>query len=129
MSELEQKEIDLNVLKAKVDGVLKNNHPASDKIQVSVCVSDGVCRVLTRPAVFLAQSHVFLTGLHGDAADAVELAAADHQVHQRPPEGERTIQPGELFPGICTGVLSYTKSKTTQTKNIKKKLKHFCYLK
>ncbi|XP_051730551.1 desmoplakin-B isoform X2 [Ctenopharyngodon idella] len=33
MSELEQKEIDLNVLKAKVDGLLKNNHPASDKIQ------------------------------------------------------------------------------------------------
>uniref|UniRef100_A0A8C1NKQ1 Desmoplakin b n=1 Tax=Cyprinus carpio TaxID=7962 RepID=A0A8C1NKQ1_CYPCA len=33
MSELEQKEIQLNLLKAKVDGLLKNKHPASDKIQ------------------------------------------------------------------------------------------------
>ncbi|RXN34931.1 desmoplakin-like isoform X1 [Labeo rohita] len=33
MSELEQKEIQLNVLKSKVDNLLKNKHPASDKIQ------------------------------------------------------------------------------------------------
>uniref|UniRef100_A0A9J7Y2G5 Desmoplakin b n=1 Tax=Cyprinus carpio carpio TaxID=630221 RepID=A0A9J7Y2G5_CYPCA len=33
MSELEQKEIQLNVLKSKVDNLLRNNHPASDKIQ------------------------------------------------------------------------------------------------
>ncbi|XP_051500224.1 desmoplakin-like isoform X2 [Myxocyprinus asiaticus] len=33
MSELELKEIDLNVLKGKVDTLLKNKHPASDKIQ------------------------------------------------------------------------------------------------
>uniref|UniRef100_A0A671MY25 Desmoplakin-like n=1 Tax=Sinocyclocheilus anshuiensis TaxID=1608454 RepID=A0A671MY25_9TELE len=33
MSELEQKEIQLNLLKAKVDSLLKNKHPASDKIQ------------------------------------------------------------------------------------------------
>lgn len=34
------------------------------------------------------------SGLHGDAADAVELASSDHQMHQRPPEGKCTIQPG-----------------------------------
>ncbi|XP_077056084.1 desmoplakin-A-like isoform X2 [Siphateles boraxobius] len=33
MSDLEQKEVQLNVLKAKVDSQLKNKHPASDKIQ------------------------------------------------------------------------------------------------
>ncbi|KAK2883789.1 hypothetical protein Q8A67_017426 [Cirrhinus molitorella] len=33
MSELEQKEVQLNVLKTKVDNLLKNKHPASDKIQ------------------------------------------------------------------------------------------------
>lgn len=34
MSALEVKEKDLNKLKAKVDTLLKNNHPASDKIEV-----------------------------------------------------------------------------------------------
>lgn len=34
MSALEIKEKDLNKLKAKVDTLLKNNHPASDKIEV-----------------------------------------------------------------------------------------------
>ncbi|XP_051953924.1 desmoplakin-like isoform X2 [Xyrauchen texanus] len=33
MRELERKEMDMNVLKGKVDTVLKNTHPASDKIQ------------------------------------------------------------------------------------------------
>ncbi|XP_051952483.1 desmoplakin-like [Xyrauchen texanus] len=33
MRELELKEMDLNVLKGKVDNLLKNTHPASDKIQ------------------------------------------------------------------------------------------------
>ncbi|XP_062412010.1 desmoplakin-A-like isoform X2 [Sardina pilchardus] len=33
MSALEEKEKDLNKLKVKVDGLLKSNHPASDKIQ------------------------------------------------------------------------------------------------
>lgn len=40
MSELEQKEIHLNVLRGKVDNLLKNKHPASDKIQVNLCVFD-----------------------------------------------------------------------------------------
>lgn len=34
MSALEGKEKDLNKLKGKVDILLKNNHPASDKIEV-----------------------------------------------------------------------------------------------
>lgn len=34
MSALEVKEKDLNKLKAKVDALLKTNHPASDKIEV-----------------------------------------------------------------------------------------------
>lgn len=34
MSALEDKEKDLNKLKNKVDALLKNNHPASDKIEV-----------------------------------------------------------------------------------------------
>lgn len=34
MSALELKEKDLNRLKAKVDNLLKNDHPASDKIEV-----------------------------------------------------------------------------------------------
>lgn len=34
MSELEDKEKDLNKLKAKADALLKSNHPASDKIEV-----------------------------------------------------------------------------------------------
>lgn len=34
MSALEVKEKDLNKLKAKVDSLLKSNHPASDKIEV-----------------------------------------------------------------------------------------------
>lgn len=34
MSDLEEKEKELNKLKAKVDNLLKNQHPASDKIDV-----------------------------------------------------------------------------------------------
>lgn len=35
MRDLETKEKDLNKLKAKADAILKANHPASDKIEVS----------------------------------------------------------------------------------------------
>lgn len=38
MSALEEKEKELNKLKQKVDVLLKNNHPASDKIEVRVTV-------------------------------------------------------------------------------------------
>uniref|UniRef100_A0A8C4GWH8 Desmoplakin b n=1 Tax=Dicentrarchus labrax TaxID=13489 RepID=A0A8C4GWH8_DICLA len=41
MSALEDKEKDLNKLKAKVDTLLKNNHPASDKIEVSILLQVG----------------------------------------------------------------------------------------
>ena len=34
MRDLEEKEKDLNKLKTKVDQLLKNQHPASDKIEV-----------------------------------------------------------------------------------------------
>lgn len=34
MKDLEEKEKELNKLKLKTDGLLNNNHPASDKIQV-----------------------------------------------------------------------------------------------
>lgn len=34
MRDLEEKEKELNKLKMKADGLLNNNHPASDKIQV-----------------------------------------------------------------------------------------------
>lgn len=34
MKDLEEKEKELNKLKLKADGLLNNNHPASDKIQV-----------------------------------------------------------------------------------------------
>lgn len=43
MSELEQKEVHLNVLRGKADVQLKNKHPASDKIQVNICLSLSVC--------------------------------------------------------------------------------------
>lgn len=35
MRDLEEKEKELNKLKVKADGLLTNNHPASDKIDVS----------------------------------------------------------------------------------------------
>lgn len=35
MKDLEEKEKELNKLKVKADGLLSNNHPASDKIEVS----------------------------------------------------------------------------------------------
>lgn len=36
MRDLEEKEKELNKLKLKADGLLNNNHPAADKIQVRV---------------------------------------------------------------------------------------------
>lgn len=35
MSDLEEKEKELNKLKVKADGLLNSQHPASDKIEVS----------------------------------------------------------------------------------------------
>lgn len=42
MSDLEEKEKELNKLKVKADGLLNNDHPASDKIEVSCFVFLGV---------------------------------------------------------------------------------------
>lgn len=64
MSSLEMKEKDLNKLKAKVDTLLKNNHPASDKIEVGtderrgVYVQDfTVCRYEQNVVLFIFQAY------------------------------------------------------------------------
>lgn len=43
MRDLEEKEKELNKLKVKADGLLNNNHPASDKIQVRFYVPPAGC--------------------------------------------------------------------------------------
>lgn len=43
MRDLEEKEKELNKLKVKADGLLNNNHPASDKIEVSSFVFSSSC--------------------------------------------------------------------------------------
>ena len=47
MSALEGKERDLNRLKVKVDVALKNNHPASDKIEVCTVPLDVIANRCT----------------------------------------------------------------------------------
>ena len=42
MSNLELKEKDLNKLKLKVDNMLKDGHPAADKIQVRTPLSGSI---------------------------------------------------------------------------------------
>lgn len=78
MSDLEVKEKDLNKLKAKANMLLKNNHPASDKIEV------GELKQLASKIITGSLSVIFfsvLPGLQGHSADPVELAAADYQVY------------------------------------------------
>lgn len=41
MSDLEEKEKELNKLKVKSDGLVNSNHPASDKIQVRCLILCG----------------------------------------------------------------------------------------
>lgn len=75
MSELEDKEKDLNKLKAKADALLKSNHPASDKIEVK---TDPVIRNF-RSLLSLNPRPLFSpAGIQGYSADTVELAPADH---------------------------------------------------
>jgi len=101
MRDLEEKEKDLNKLKVKADGLLNNNHPAADKIDVRCFM--GVFLLLfllpqTRLAIYLSfalTTSCAPAGLHGHLADPVELAPPDHQVHRRPPEGQRGLQPGK----------------------------------
>lgn len=94
MRDLEEKEKELNKLKLKADGLLSNNHPASDKIQVKYIVfvagiSDKHSARLT--LLILCAS----PGLHGHLTDAVELAPPDHQVHSCSSEGECCLQPSK----------------------------------
>lgn len=60
MSELEDKEKDLNKLKAKADALLKSNHPASDKIEVK---TDPVIRSF-RPLLSLNTRPLFFQHRH-----------------------------------------------------------------
>lgn len=60
MSALEDKEKDLNKLKAKIDILLKNNHPASDKIEVwtdpfilCICLESCIYPCATKRLVLL----------------------------------------------------------------------------
>lgn len=96
MRDLEEKEKELNKLKLKADGLLNNNHPASDKIQVKyfvfvVITSD---KPPTRLALLILCA---LPGLHGHLTDAVELAPPDHQVHPCSSKGECCLQPSKCF--------------------------------
>lgn len=96
MRDLEEKEKDLNKLKLKADGLLSNNHPASDKIQVKyitfvVGISD---KHSARLALLILCAP---PGLHGHLTDAVELAPPDHQVHPCSSEGECCLQPSKCL--------------------------------
>lgn len=90
MRDLEVKEKQLNKLKTKADTLLKSNHPASDKIEVWEREQHRRRTLVCDLCGFLPVS----PGIQGHAADPVELAAADYQVHRHPPEGERSVQPG-----------------------------------
>lgn len=79
MRDLETKERELNKLKAKADGLLKANHPASDKIEVNS--GPDLLKPLAATPFEYRRFFCPCTGLQGHSADAVELAAADHQVH------------------------------------------------
>lgn len=79
MRDLEVKEKDLNKLKVKSDGLLGNNHPASDKIDVRC--SGFIIILISNSALFCSfvlRSPFALAGLHGHLTDPVELASADH---------------------------------------------------
>lgn len=102
MSELEQKEVHLNVLRGKADVQLKNKHPASDKIQVNICLSLSVCWFCVMFYCCVTHSENWCVcvfkGVHGDVTDAVELAAADHQMYSSSSEGKHTVQSGNSDP-------------------------------
>lgn len=95
MRDLEEKEKELNKLKVKADGLVNNNHPASDKIQVRCFL--GVLPVLYSKLFsgFVLMTLCAPTGLHGHLADPVELASPDHQVYPCSFEGECCLQPSK----------------------------------
>lgn len=100
MSALEEKEKHLNKLRAKVDNLLKNDHPASDKIEVWDTMS-----LYALPAMhaceyklwflFIFCACAFFTGLQGHLADSVELAPSNYKMHRHSSEGEFSLQPGK----------------------------------
>ena len=92
MRDLEEKEKDLNKLKVKADGLLNNNHPASDKIEVSFFFPILNSRFFIGLVLMIACAP---SGLHGHLTDPVELASADHQVYPHPFEGECRLQPSK----------------------------------
>lgn len=101
MRDLEEKEKELNKLKLKADGLLNNNHPASDKIHVKYFVFVVVISE-KRPARLALLILCAPPGLHGHLTDAVELAPPDHQMHPSSSEGERCLQPSRcFFPCTC----------------------------
>ncbi len=82
MRDLEEKEKELNKLKVKADGLLSNNHPASDKIQVRIllfcCCFFPVINSKFSGSVLMSLCVCVPPGLHGHLADPVELASPDH---------------------------------------------------
>ncbi len=108
MSALEEKEKHLNKLKTKVDTLLRNNHPASDKIEVRADssitrtweISDQQIAFISVGAFMIFFSLFFLfvyfSGLQRHSADAVELASSNYQVHWCSSEGECCVQPGNM---------------------------------
>lgn len=96
MRDLEEKEKELNKLKLKADGLLNNNHPASDKIQVKYLVFVVIIRD-KRSACLARLILCAPPGLHGHLTDAVELAPPDHQVHPCSSKGECCLQPSWCF--------------------------------
>lgn len=97
MRDLEEKEKELNKLKTKADGLLNNNHPASDKIQVRRFSFFLMFAFHHRQVVQCVRCSSI--GLHGHFADTVELAAPNHQVHPRSLEGKCCLQPGKCCSG------------------------------
>lgn len=97
MRDLEEKEKELNKLKIKADGLLNNNHPASDKIQVRLFFLSPECLPLktSRSLGFVLMTCCSPAGLHGHLTDPVELATPDHQVYPRSFERKRCLQPGK----------------------------------
>lgn len=55
MRDLEEKEKELNKLKVKADGLVNNNHPASDKIEVSCLGFIIINRILCSGFVLKSQ--------------------------------------------------------------------------
>lgn len=78
MRDLEEKEKELNKLKVKADGLVNNNHPASDKINVRLFFLFYLILISILFSAFVLIVACAPIGLHGHLADPVELASPDH---------------------------------------------------